>query len=398
MRITCVEKWQVVVPCREGVLERSGRWWDPGLATFDAVPKWIIRLHTDAGVAGVGESSRGESEAAIEAGIQAILGKDPRGFPLHSLPLPPEAAYDTFEMAILDLLGRTWEVPVHQLLGGARQKQVLVDYWASRRSPEDTAGQARAGLERGFHGIKIKAALANPNARRQPPRGSADAAVSSDRGASPAGAASPGDHARWAAISEDDPIVERVAAITDACGPDFTITVDPNCRFYEPAQALRMARALERFNVLVLEDPVPWRDNLEAYVHLRQVSPLPIAIHASTPAAVLAAVRLNAVDYFNLNGSMASFVRMAWLAEQAGIRVWHGSGVDLGIRDMAYVHASFAAANCTLPGDMVGNFLRSDDLIVDPIPIVGGYVPLPTQPGLGVELDETAVALHRVDC
>src|SRR5687767_7203554 len=47
MKITHCEKWQVVVPCREGVLEREGRWYDPGLSTFDSVPKWIIRLHTD---------------------------------------------------------------------------------------------------------------------------------------------------------------------------------------------------------------------------------------------------------------------------------------------------------------------------------------------------------------
>ncbi|MBM3459970.1 MAG: hypothetical protein FJX77_15725 [Armatimonadetes bacterium] len=87
---------------------------------------------------------------------------------------------------------------------------------------------------------------------------------------------------------------------------------------------------------------------------------------------------------------------MAWLAEQAGIRVWHGSGVDLGIRDMAYVHASFAAANCTLPGDMVGNYLREDDLIREPIPIRDGYVDLPERPGLGVELDREALQRYQI--
>ena len=147
--------------------------------------------------------------------------------------------------------------------------------------------------------------------------------------------------------------------------------------------------------MLVLEDPIPWRGNLDAYVLLRQKSPLPVAIHASTPEAVLAAIKKDAVDYFNINGSMADFVKMAWMAEQAGIRCWHGSGVDLGIRDMSYVHASLAAGNCTLPGDVVGNFLREDDLIREPIPIENGYVPLPLRPGLGVELDEEAVARYR---
>ena len=392
MKITHVDKWKVVVPCREGVLEREGRWYDPGLSTFDSIPKWLIRIHTDDGLCGIGESGRGESISRIESGIQALLGQDPRRFPLHQLPLPSSACYTTFEMALFDLLGKAWEVPVVQLLGGARQQQVLVDYWASRGSPEHTACQAREGRDRGFHGIKIKAALANPGARRRSPALQLEAGP-----AVPGAATSAGDHSRWAAVGEDDPVVERVAAISEACGPAFTITLDPNCRFYEPALALRLARELEPYNVLTLEDPVPWRDNLDAYVLLRQKSPLAVAIHVSEPHAVLNAIRKNAVDYLNINGSMADFVKMAWMAEQAGLRCWHGSGVDLGIRDMSYVHASFAAASCTLPGDMVGNFLREDDLIEEPIRIENGYVPLPTAPGLGVVLDERALARYRVE-
>lgn len=399
MKITCVEKWRVVVPCREGLLERSGRWYDPGLSAFDRIPKWIIRIHTDTGICGIGESSRGESSLSIDAGTQALLGKDPRTFALSALPLPPEASYGTFEMALADLLGHTWSVPVYQLLGGARQKQVLIDFWASRVDPEKTAAQARSGALIGFHGIKIKAALANPRARRLPPVFAAERAAvsaSGDRGVSPAGSASPGDHSSWAAIAEDDPIEERVAAIAAACGPHFTITVDPNCRFYEPAAALKLARRLERYNVLVLEDPFPWRDRLEDYRAFRQASPLPVAIHTSSPAAVLNAIRLQAVDYVNLNGSMFDFVHMAWMVEQAGLRCWHGSGVDLGIRDASYLHACLATTSCTLPSDLVGNYLREDDLLVRPIDITEGYAAAPTEPGLGVELDEEALKRYRV--
>lgn len=379
MRIIHIEKWQVVVPCREGILEREGRWYDPGLSTFDAVPKWIIRIHTDTGHFGLGESVRGESAESIEAGAAALLGVDPRALCLQRLPLPETASYTTFEMALFDLLGRVWEVPAYQLLGGARQERVQVDYWASRRGVEDTARQAAAGRAQGFHGIKIKAALAS--------------AFPTETGGS---RSTPGDHTRYAAIREDDPIRERVAAIAAAAGPDFTITVDPNCRLYDPERALRVARELAEFNVLVLEDPIPWKGHLDAYAQLRRELPVPVAIHVFTPDAVLEAIRKEAVDHFNINGSMVEFVRMAWLAEQAGITCWHGSGVDLGIRDMSYVHASLAAGGCTLPGDLVGNFLREDDLIEAAIPIVDGAVPRPTAPGLGVELDEAALRTYRV--
>lgn len=380
MRITHIEKWQVVVPCREGILEREGRWFDPGLSTFDAVPKWIIRIHTDTGYIGLGESVRGETSESIDAGIASMLGCDPRTLPLQKLPLPEAASYTTFEMAIFDLLGRAWDVPAYQLLGGARQEQVQVDYWASRRGVEETAKQAQDGRRQGFQGIKIKAALASPYA---PATGDASRST-------------PGDHTRYAAIHEDDPIRECVAAIAAAVGSDFTITVDPNCRLYDAERALRIARELAEFNVLVLEDPIPWKGNLDTYARLRREFPVPVAIHVFTPDAVLEAIRKDAVDHFNINGSMVEFVKMAWLAEQAGISCWHGSGVDLGIRDMSYVHASLAAGGCTLPGDLVGNFLRVDDLIQEPIQIIEGAVPRPTAPGLGVGLDETALRTFAV--
>jgi len=51
----------------------------------------------------------------------------------------------------------------------------------------------------------------------------------------------------------------------------------------------------------------------------------------------------------------------------------------------------FAAGNCTLPGNIVGNLLRADDPILQPIPIESGYVPLRTALDLGVNLDEGAV-------
>ena len=353
MKITQIEKWKVVVPAREGVLARSGDWYDPALSHFDEIHKWIIRIHTDNGLCGIGESGRGEREAAIDSGIEALVGKDPRTFQLSTLPLPPGSDYLTFEMAILDLLGKHWEVPVYQLLGGARQEKVAVDYWCSRLPPEETGRRAKLGQDQGFTSIKIKAKL-------------------------------------------EDPTVERVAAIADACGPDFAITIDPNLRFHRPAEAVRMARLLEPYNVLVFEDPIPWRNRLAWYQLLRGKIDQAVAIHVATPDAVINAIKAECVDAMNVNGSMFEFVKMAYICESEGIPIWKGSGVDCGIRDMSYVHMAAATASCTFPSDIVGNFLREDDLIAEPIRIENGFAALPQSPGLGVELDEAAVARYTV--
>jgi L-alanine-DL-glutamate epimerase-like enolase superfamily enzyme len=91
---------------------------------------------------------------------------------------------------------------------------------------------------------------------------------------------------------------------------------------------------------------------------------------------------------------MASFISNAYLASAAGMPVWHGSGHELGILDAAMLHSCVAAANCTLPSDIL-SYQRVDDLIVKPIEIRDSYaIPSPL-PGLGVELDEDAVRRYH---
>ena len=74
--------------------------------------------------------------------------------------------------------------------------------------------------------------------------------------------------------------------------------------------------------------------------------------------------------------------------------VWHGSGHELGILDAAMMHSCAAAANCTLPSDILSH-QRVDDLIVEPIDIRDSYALVSARPGLGVDLDDDAVRRYR---
>ena len=348
MKITKIDCYKVVVPMKPNTVN-SPQWGPPG---FDAVAKFVLRVHTDEGLCGVGETYRGVSQEDVEATIARLIGADPLRMPLSALPIPRNSAYDGFEIAIFDLVGKALGLPLHHLLGGAHRDRVLVDYWCGRQTPEDIAQTARQGWEKGFKGIKMKCAL-------------------------------------------EDPMVERVKAIA-ATTPHMKITIDPNCRFYRPAAALELARELEAYNVEVFEDPTP-KDDLEWYAFMRREMKIPLALHLASPSTVIAAIRRDCVDCFNLGGGMVQFVRMAFIAEAAGKPVWHGSGVDLGILDMAYVHACAAAKACTMASDIIGNFLREDDLIVEPIQFEDGCAIVPQVPGLGVELDEVAVEKYRVN-
>ena len=357
MRITHIDKWQVVVPIDADALNSPE--FDPldeDLAYFWKTPKHIIRIHTDdSGIVGIGETPRGCPDAQMERAIETITGMEVDEIDLHALPVPVGAAYGAVEMALFDVVGKLLGVTAARLLGAQVRDRVAVDYWTARRTPEDLARKARQGKELGFHSIKIKCALEDPN-------------------------------------------VERLQAVVDAVGPDFKVTIDPNCRFHLPCHAIALADALGdlRQSVAVFEDPVP-KGNLDWYVLLRQQLQVPIALHLGSGRAVFDAVRRGAVDMLNISPySMVEFVRQCYIAEQAGVPVWHGSGVDLGILDMSYVHACAAAPAATLPSDIVGNFVRDDDLIVDPIVIRDGCAEVPDKPGLGIELDEAAVAEYDV--
>ncbi len=371
MKITAIEKIRVVVPAKRDtvnspevvdpmhqlVLEGKPAW----RIQFDEVWKDIYCIKTDERVEGIGESYRGVNSQVVDGIIQSLIGAEPMTMNLRDLPIPWSREYDGFEAAIFDLVGKKLGVPAYRLLGGAYREWIEVDSWTGRRTNADAIRKAREACQAGFRGIKFKCNL-------------------------------------------QDDVVAWAEGIREACGPQFHIVFDPNMRFQRPAEVLRFSRRLEAVgNVECLEDPVP-RWNLSWYRLLREKTSLPIALHVSLPYIELGqslqdavrAIQLEAVDYFNFNGGMANFVRMADIADAAGIPCWHGSEVDLGILEASYLHACAVARNCTLRSDIFGELVREDDLLVEPLEIKDGRARVPQKPGLGVELDWAAVEKYRV--
>lgn len=358
MRIEQIEFIKVIVPMRPDTVHSSGVT-DPlcapdpvsgRVANFWEFPKWIILLHADNGLTGLGEPRRGDLEPLLQAAAQRLTGQPLLACPPGNLPLARDLVYDGFEMAWYDLLGKYLGVPVWHLLGGRRVDRVPVDYWMGRCTPEETARRTQRALDLDFNGVKMKCAFG-------------------------------------------DPIAERVAAVR-AVAPDFTIVLDPNERFYDVERTLQVARTLEPFDRILLESPAP-QGRLDWYVELRAKLRHELALHLTSLPELLAALKVDAADHYNLLGSIREFVDWAMVAHTAGCRTWRGTGMDLGVRDMSSVHAALAAG-CALPCDIIGNVFREDDLIRTPIRIEEGYAYPPDAPGLGVELDMAAVEAYRV--
>lgn len=363
MKIVDVRIHRLIVPMKPGTVHSPGVS-DPlcaadpvtgRRANFWEFPKWIVELIADDGTIGVGEPRRGDLHEPLRQCAEIIIGKTLAELPVGNLPLPHGGdyesyiVYEAFEMAWLDLLGKHFGVPVWHLLGGKLIDRVPIDYWMGRATPEDTARRTQRAVELGFAGVKMKC----------------------ERG---------------------DPIAQRVRAVRDVA-PHFSIVLDPNERFDDPAGVIEVSRSLAGFEQVTFESPVA-QNRLDWYVLLRKKIPQPIALHLTCFEDLIAALRMEAADYYNLLGPLKEFTEWAKLAQAAGCPTWRGTGMDLGVRDMSSVHAA-AVAGCRLPCDIIGHLMREDDLIVKPIPFQDGCLVVPNAPGLGVELDREALLRYR---
>jgi L-alanine-DL-glutamate epimerase-like enolase superfamily enzyme len=268
-------------------------------------------------------------------------------FSKSSLGLPEPRTADGFEIAIFDLLGKVTGLTVCNLLGGCHQGRVAVSYWTGQRTVDDLVRVAERAVELGFRNLKFKGRFG-------------------------------------------DPVRLQLAAAAKAA-PSLSFIVDFNSSYPDLASFLPLAHQLQGFP-LTIEDPVPKR--LDWFAELRRRTTIPYALTPSGPAQAFEAIRLNAVDVFNNSIGSRGFVQLGYVAELAGIPMWHGSGVELGIRDLWFVHKAAATRSCSVPSDTLC-YLRESDLLAEAFRPVDGFVTVPRRPGLGAELDEAAVRRYR---
>lgn len=327
---------------------------------FDALPKLIVRMELSNGVVGIGEFYRDHNWATVRDISEGLLGVDLHALSLQELPLPLTREYDGFECAIWDGWAKSLNLPLHKLLGGAVQDRIKVDSWSSHRTLDEVGPWVRQYQDQGYDCIKFKADL------------------------------------------EDDAVgwCEEIAKHA----PGMQVIFDPNQRWENMASAKPIIRGLEAVgNVLLLEDPIPkWM--LQDYADLRNFTSIAVCQHISLPYVyqgqrvhdIVNILSHRSCDGFNFNAGLAKFQQLDHVASAANMYCFHGSEVDLGILEAMYLHQSAAAPSCVWPSDIFGRMIRSHDLLKVPLRFEPPYAYLPEGPGLGIELDETAIERFRV--
>jgi galactonate dehydratase len=352
------------------------------LRTFLVPPRWLfLRVDTDEGITGWGEpvvEGRAETvRAAVAEMSEALVGEDPlriedhwqrltkagfyRGGPVLS------SAVAGIDQALWDIAGKALGVPVHQLLGGAVRDRVRVYSWIGGDEPQEVADRARAQIEAGFTAVKM-----NGSGRMAP----IDTAARTQE------------------------VVDRLAAVREAIGPDRDVAVDFHGRM-TGAMSRRILPLLEPLFPLFVEEPtVP--ENGHQLRDLVRCSAVPLATGERLYSRwdfreVLEAGVAVAQPDLSHAGGISEVRRIAAMAEAFGASL--APHCPLGpIALAASLQIAFATPILLIQEQSVGIHYHQGNELLDylldrsPFNFRGGYATLPTSPGLGIEIDEVAVA------
>ncbi|CAI9391103.1 o-succinylbenzoate synthase [Microbacterium sp. T2.11-28] len=193
--------------------------------------------------------------------------------------------------------------------------------------------------------------------------------------------------------------VDDTAAVREAFGA-IPLQVDANSA-YTLADADTLA-ALDRFDLLLIEQPLQ-EDDIVDHATLAARLRTPVCLDESIVSAKAAAdaLALRAASVINIKagrvGGYLEAVRVHDLCRDAGVPVWCGGMLETGIGRAA--NAALAALpGFTLTGDVSASdrFYRRD-IVTEPIVLEDGHVRVPSGPGIGVEIDATALDEVTVD-
>ena len=378
MRITAVETIPVRVPIKPELAIRSGLG-----GVHDTSPFLLVKLHTDAGLAGLGEASctpRWSGEDQVSAAhfittyfAPALVGRDPTRIDEVSAAVFRLVAGNPFtkaavEMALWDLTGKAVGKPVYELLGGKVRGSVTTKWSVSGRPPEQAAAIARWALGQGFRAMKVKVGVQSRD------REGADADF------------------------------ERVSAVRSVIGPDVKLGVDANGGWGDAATAIAAIERLKPLGIAFVEQPV-WAGDPAEMAAVRRAAGVPVVADESlyTLADARQLARAGACDVFSVYvgkaGGLGPAKAVADFALEKGIACTIGSNLELGVGSAAMIHLALAHCGITpddYPCDIIGPLFYEDDILAEPLSLAGGRAVASDRPGQEVELDEGKVGRYRV--
>src|SRR5262249_33122260 len=179
-------------------------------------------------------------------------------------------------------------------------------------------------------------------------------------------------------------------------GPAVPLPVDAN-RGWDRPTALRAIRALEPFGLDFVEQPVP-RWDFEGMAEIGRRVNVPIMADEScfSPQDALQIARLGGVSILGLkvtkSAGIIGTMAIARIAEAAGMGCYVGCMIETSLGTAAYLQVALAAAPGPGGCELFGPLLLKGDVVREPVHFADGAILALDGPGLGVEVDEGALA------
>jgi galactonate dehydratase len=340
------------------------------LETFLVQPRWLfLKVHTNAGLVGLGEpvvEGRAETvQTAVKEIEPYLVGKDPRQVTHHWQAIYRHAFYrggpvltsalSGIDMALWDIKGKALGVPVYELLGGPTRSKVRL-YLAVR-----TPAELKKGVAAGFTAFKTNVAF-----KRKYPR-------------------------YVETPSQVGYAVEQFAALRKEGGDDVDVAIDYHGKV-SPALAKVLIKGMEPHLPMFVEEPINCQ-NHDLMAEIARSTHLPIATGERV---------FTKWGFREVLEKKAATVLQPDLCHAGGITEVR---LIAGMAEAYY--ASIAPHNPLGPISLaagiqlaaaIPNFLcqehrtLGEGYLKKPFVLKEGFVDVPTGPGLGIELDENAVA------
>jgi L-alanine-DL-glutamate epimerase-like enolase superfamily enzyme len=336
-------------------------------------PNVVVIVRTDEGPVGYGEACpvpafTSETQKSIVELVEqrvapVLVGKDPeyRVRLLHELGRVLKSAPFTVtavDTALLDLLGRALQIPVHTLLGGAFRDRTEVH--GSVGWDEDPGRMVETALQQSetYRWLKL-----------------------------------------YAGRGEVDADLARLQAVRDAVGPDIKLFVDINA-MWTPSDLVRVLPRVGEIGLSMLEQPLP---PAAAAFQRQLVGDFKVDIAADeavrTVADTATVVRERTATVINLGhsklGGPTAAVQAAHIAGASGVNLMVGSVIEMGISNAMGLHLAAALPNLSYPSYLMGPLKYREQITEQQVEVIDSHVAIPQGPGLGVTIDETE--LKRLD-
>lgn len=341
----------------------------------------FVKIYTDEGITGIGEGTLEYKEKAFLGALEHIkeylVGKNPLNVEQHFHNIYRDAywrggpvlmsALSAAEMALWDILGKSLNVPVYQLLGGKVNDKVRIyvnGWFAGAKEPEEFAEKAKQAVKRRVTAMKWD------------PFGKSYLDISN------------------AAL---DKALRCIAAVREAVGNSVDLLIEGHGRFNIPT-GIKIAKELEQFKPMFFEEPTP-PDSLEALKAVRDKSPV----------AISAGERLyTRWDYRRFFDIMPADYIQPDISHAGGIMELKKIAAEAECRYIPFAphNPSGPVANAATlqlaantPNFCILEIMYSDvewrkDITNESLEYKDGYITIPDKCGLGIEINEEECLKH----